>query len=67
MPYRTFFLYNVIGGVAWITSLVYSGYLFGNLPVVRDNLSLIVIGIVLVSVLPVAIKVFQEWRSSRQR
>ena len=67
MPYRTFFLYNVIGGIAWITSLVYSGYLFGNLPVVRDNLSLIVIGIVLVSVLPVAIKVFQEWRSSRQR
>ena len=67
MPYRTFFLYNVIGGVAWITSLVYAGYLFGNLPVVRDNLSLIVIGIVLVSVSPVVIKVFQEWRGARQR
>jgi len=66
MPYRTFFVYNVIGGVAWITSLVYAGYLFGNIPVVRDNLSLIVIAIVLVSVLPVAIKVFQEWRSARK-
>ena len=62
MPYRTFFLYNVIGGVAWISSLTYAGYLFGNLPWVKKNLSLIVIGIVIVSVLPMVIKVWQERR-----
>ena len=66
MPYRTFFIYNFIGGVAWITSLVYAGYLFGNIPVVRDNLSLIVIAIVLVSLLPVVVKVFHEWRATKR-
>ena len=66
MPYRTFFIYNFIGGVAWITSLVYAGYLFGNIPVVRDNLSLIVIAIVLVSLLPVVVKVFHEWRATNR-
>jgi membrane-associated protein len=60
MPYRTFFFYNVVGGVAWITSLTYAGYIFGNIPWVKDNLSFIVIGIVIVSVLPMVIKYFQE-------
>ena len=64
MPYRTFFIYNLIGGVAWISSLTYAGYLFGNLPWVKKNLSLIVIGIVIVSVLPMVIKFWQERRKS---
>ena len=67
MPYRTFFLYNLVGGVAWISSLTYAGYLFGNIAWVKKNLSLIVIGIVIVSVLPMVIKFWQEWRSARQR
>ena len=62
MPYRTFFVYNVIGGVAWISSLMYAGYLFGNIPWVKKNLSLIVIGIVIVSILPMVIKIWQERR-----
>ena len=62
MPYRTFFVYNVIGGVAWISSLMYAGYLFGNMPWVKKNLSLIVIGIVIVSILPMVIKIWQERR-----
>ena len=65
MPYRKFFLYNVIGGVAWISSLTYAGYLFGNIPWVKNNLTIIVIGIVLVSVLPIVIKLWQERRRSR--
>ena len=64
MPYRTFFIYNLIGGVAWISSLTNAGYLFGNLPWVKKNLSLIVIGIVIVSVLPMVIKFWQERRKS---
>lgn len=64
MPYRTFFIYNLIGGVAWISLLTYAGYLFGNLPWVKKNLSLIVIGIVIVSVLPMVIKFWQERRRS---
>ena len=65
MPYRTFFLYNLVGGVAWISLLMYAGYVFGNLLWVKKNLSLIVIGIVIVSVLPMVIKVWQERRSQR--
>jgi membrane-associated protein len=62
MPYRTFFVYNVIGGVAWIATLTYAGYLFGNIDWVKNNLSLIVVAIVIVSVLPIVIKVLQERR-----
>ena len=64
MPYRTFFIYNLIGGVAWISSLTYAGYVFGNIPWVKKNLSIIVIGIVLVSVLPMLIKFWQERRKA---
>ena len=66
MRYSVFLMNNIIGGVLWIASLVYAGYWFGNVPWVKKNLSLLVIGIVLISVLPIAIKVFQEWRSSRK-
>jgi membrane-associated protein len=66
MPYSTFFMYNVIGAVLWITSLTYAGYIFGNLPWVKTNLSLIVIGIVIVSVLPIAFKYLQERRAAQR-
>ena len=60
MSYGRFLAYNVIGGVLWIGSLVYAGYLFGNIPWVKQNLSLIVIAIVAVSLLPVAITFLRE-------
>ncbi len=65
MPYRRFFFYNVLGALLWITSLVYAGYVFGNLPWVRANLSLIVVAIVIVSVLPIGIKYLQERRAAK--
>src|SRR5260221_1419154 len=52
MSYRRFICFNVIGGVLWITSLVYAGYLFGNIPWVKDNLTLILFAIVAVSLMP---------------
>jgi membrane-associated protein len=64
MPYRTFLTYNIVGGVVWISSLTYAGYLFGNIPWVKDNLTLIVIGIVIVSVMPMVIKYWQERRKA---
>ena len=65
MRYSTFLLNNVVGGILWITSLVYAGYWFGNVPWVKQNLSLIIVGILVVSVLPIVIKVLQERRRSR--
>ena len=49
----------------WITSLVYAGYLFGNIPWVKDNLTLIVIGIVVVSLIPAVMTFVKEWRERR--
>jgi membrane-associated protein len=65
MTYRRFLSYNVIGGVAWISSLVYAGYLFGNIPWVKDNLTFIVIAIVVVSLIP-AVSTFISERRSRK-
>jgi membrane-associated protein len=54
MPYRRFVAFSLVGSTVWISSLVYAGYLFGNIPWVKSNLSLIVVGIVAVSLIPVA-------------
>jgi membrane-associated protein len=50
-----FVAFNVGGGILWITSLTYAGYFFGNIPWVKGNLTLIIIGIVVVSVIPVVV------------
>ncbi|OGT53992.1 MAG: hypothetical protein A3E84_02005 [Gammaproteobacteria bacterium RIFCSPHIGHO2_12_FULL_42_13] len=52
MNYRHFFIYNILGAVLWIGSLLYASFFFGTLPIVRDNFSLIVVAIVFVSLLP---------------
>ena len=65
MSYRRFLSYNVVGGVAWIVSLAYAGYLFGNIPWVKQNLTLIVIAIVVVSLIP-AVSTFLRERSARK-
>ncbi len=63
MSYRRFLSYNVVGAVLWITSLVYAGYLFGNIPWVKQNLTFIVIGIVILSLLPALFTFLQERRA----
>ena len=60
MKYRTFVIYNVIGGVLWIGSLTYAGYFFGNIPWVKSNLSLIVVAIVVVSLIPAVVTFARE-------
>jgi membrane-associated protein len=67
MSYRRFLSYNVIGAVLWICSLVYAGYVFGNIPWVKQNLTFIVIGIVVVSLLPAVSTYLQERRAQRAR
>jgi len=67
MSYRKFLSYNVIGGAAWVGLLTYSGYLFGNIPWVKNNLAWIVIGIVIVSLLPIAFQWMRERRARKQR
>ena len=67
MTYRRFLSYNVVGAVLWIVSLVYAGYLFGNIPWVKQNLTLIVFLIVAVSLIPAVTTFIRERRSQRAR
>ncbi|MGH7565760.1 MAG: DedA family protein [Gemmatimonadota bacterium] len=67
MRYSSFLAYNVIGGLAWVGLCVGAGYAFGNVPAVKNNFSLVVIGIVLVSVLPMAIEFIKARRRSAQQ
>jgi len=64
MTMASFVLYNAIGAVAWVGLCLLAGVLFGNVPIIKNNFSLVTIGIVLVSVLPVAIEYLRH-RGSR--
>jgi membrane-associated protein len=66
MSYPAFALYNVTGALAWVAVCVGSGYLFGQVPVVRDNFSLVAIGIVFVSLLPMLIEYLRHRQSVRR-
>ena len=60
MSYSTFVLYNITGAVLWVGLCMGAGILFGNIPLVRDNFSLITLGIVFVSVLPVIVELIRH-------
>jgi membrane-associated protein len=62
MHYGRFLAYNVIGAVLWVTICVTAGYFFGNLPFVRENFSLVVLGIIGVSLIPLVV----EWIRQRR-
>jgi membrane-associated protein len=64
MSYPKFALYNVAGAVLWVGVCVGAGYAFGNVPIVRDNFSLVAMGIVIVSVLPMVFE-FIRYRRAR--
>ena len=63
MNYSTFLFYNVVGGIAWVLICTLAGYFFGNMPVVKENFELVVVGIVVVSVLPLA---WEMWSARRK-
>ena len=66
MPYTRFLTYNVTGGTLWICALVYLGYFFGNIPFIKNNLSFFVIGIVLISLIPIAVTYFKERAAAKK-
>ena len=63
MRYPTFALYNVAGGVLWVGICLGAGYLFGNVPVVKNNFSLVALGIVAVSMIPMLV----EWMKHKRK
>jgi membrane protein DedA with SNARE-associated domain len=60
MTYKKFMFYNLIGGITWISSMTLGGYLFGNIPLVKNNFSAVVLLIIFVSLLPGFISYFRH-------
>ena len=65
MRYRLFVLFSALGSFAWISSLTLTGYFFGNIPVVKDNLTLIVVCIIVISLLPAIFEFFRQRKSNQ--
>jgi len=65
MPYRQFLVYNVAGAVVWVGGCLLAGYVFGNLPFVKDHFGLVVLGIVFVSLLPAGAEFLKHRRCPR--
>jgi membrane-associated protein len=63
MSYPKFLTYNVVGAVLWVGLFVLGGYFFGNIPTVRQNFTLVILAIILLSVLPILVEAFRSWRS----
>lgn len=55
MTYAKFSAYNVVGGILWVASLTYIGFFFGNIPWIKANQGFVVIGIIVLSLIPVVI------------
>jgi len=64
MRYRTFLLWNVSGGAIWVLLFGTAGYLFGDLPAVRENFTLMILGIVAVSMLPLLVEYLKARRAA---
>jgi membrane-associated protein len=62
MSYGRFLTYNVVGAILWVALLVLAGYFFGNIPVVRENFTIVILAIVAISVMPIAVEAIRERR-----
>ena len=65
MEYGRFLFFNVIGAAIWVVSLAYAGYFFGNLPIVKQNLSLVIVLIILLSITPGIVEVVRAKLAAR--
>jgi membrane-associated protein len=66
MSYGYFFSYNVFGGITWVGLFLGAGYLFGNIPFIRDHFSMVVLVIVLISILPMVVEALKAQRENQQ-
>ena len=63
MRYGHFIIYNILGGLVWVSAFIFAGYFFGNIPQVKDNFSLVVFAIIFLSLVPIIL----EFLKSRLR
>ena len=66
MSYARFIVYNIVGGVLWVALLVFAGYFFGNIPIVKKNFTLVIMAIIFISILPGFIAYWNERMSAKK-
>ncbi len=66
MDYKQFFTFNVVGGVVWVWSFTVLGYFFGNLPYIKKNFTLVIIGIIILSIMPAVIEIVKAKMASKK-
>lgn len=64
MPYRKFGLYNIVGGILWVSLFLIGGYFFGQIPLVKNNFSIVVLLIIFISLLPAIIEIFRNKKTA---
>jgi membrane-associated protein len=62
MNYLRFFTYNVVGGVLWISLFIFGGFFFGNIRVIKENFTLTILAIIIISIMPAVIEILRERR-----
>ena len=67
MTHGRFQFYNITGGLLWVVSLSLAGYFFGNIPVIKTHLTLIIIALIVIPALPAGLVAVREWRAARKR
>ena len=65
MHYTYFMMYNVTGGLLWVAAFAYAGFLFGNQPFIQNNLKLVIVAIIVISILPGVIEYLRERRKAK--
>ncbi|MEK7483892.1 MAG: DedA family protein [Planctomycetota bacterium] len=66
MTYAQFIFYNILGAIFWVPSFVYLGYYFGKLPVVKENFTLVILAIIVISILPAVIEIIRHLRNKTE-
>jgi len=65
MTYFKFLVYSLIGSVMWVALFLFGGYYFGNIPVVKENFSLVIVAIIVISLIPAGISYIHSRKSSQ--
>jgi len=66
MSYLKFLTYNIVGGIAWVGIFVFGGYFFGNIPIVRENFTIVIFIIIFLSFVPGVIEFWRHYKEKKK-